>query len=330
MGLFRALAGLILAMATSSSEAVPPQAPPSPEVRPICGVPGYVLQTGFRFGMTAQLLPGETPVKSTADMVKLSWKHDEPWGRINNQLQYFVDFRKPETYLGPNHVFEADDLALVAKHDGSPNYGSKDDRPDMAYSHIASAQFITSLTVRPPVIVEFMVMVPGGRGMWPALWLYDEHSGKHDASELDVMQSVYNAPVGERDDRSKVFQYDHGPGAGRTLADPGGLDAHGGWWQPYGPLSKGDAGRDLSQRWVAYSLWWQPDRASKYVDDKRGITRSFKWTGPAWPNILVGNAVGGTDWTGPIFPETFAGDNSTMRIKWIRIFKPSHERRESK
>ena len=97
---------LLLAASTTRGAAPvsPPTSPaaPSPDIRPICGAFGYTLQTGYRFGAKADLLPGETPVRSTADMVKLGWKHDEPWGRINNQLQYYVDFSKPEYYLGPS------------------------------------------------------------------------------------------------------------------------------------------------------------------------------------------------------------------------------------
>jgi hypothetical protein len=300
-------------------------APQTVVIQPICAVPGYVLQIGYRFGKHAKLSLGETAVRSTADMVKLGWKHDQPWGRINYELEYFVDFGKPETRLGPNHVFEDDDLALVARHDDSNAYASTEGQADSAYGHIASGEFITRLTVQPPAIVEFMVQIPAGRGMWPGLWLYDVHSGRHDASEIDVLESQYNAPLGQRDDRSKVYQYDHGPGAGRTLADPGGLDAHGGWWQPYGSLVKGDPGSDLSKRYVAYSVSWQVDRCSKYVDNQLGITRAFKWTGPEWPNIIVDNACGMAkgDWCGPISPATFAGNNSTLRIKWIRVFKPA-------
>lgn len=297
----------------------------SPNIQPICGVPGYTFQTGYRFGTTAVPLPGEIPVRSAADMVKLGWKHDQPWGRINYELQYFTDFSKPETHLGPNHVFEPDDLAQVAKHDQTGNYASTEGQPDSAYSHIASGEFVTSLTVQPPAIVEFMAMIPAGRGMWPSLWLYDVHSGKNDASEIDVLESVFNAPIGQRDDRSKVFQYDHGSGTGRTLADPGGLDAHGGWWQPYGSLAKGDSGGDLSRRWVAFSVLWETNYCAKFVDNKLGIKRAFKWTGPAWPNIIVAESCGSAkiDWPGPISPASFAGNNSTFRIKWIRIFKPS-------
>ncbi len=58
-------------------------------------------------------------------------------------------------------------------------------------------------------------------------------------------------------------------------------------------------------------------------NNKLGIARAFKWTGPSWPNILVGKAGGGSAGTGAILPETFTGSNSTMRIKWIRVFKPA-------
>ena len=245
-------------------------------------------------------------------MVNLGWKYDAPWGIANG---YFADFSKPDSPLGPNYVFEADDLAVVARHDNSTNYTKDTGKP-----HITSGQFLTSQTVQPPAIVEFMVEISGGRGMWPALWLYDCNSGRHDASEIDVLESVYNAPIGKGDDRSKVYQFDHGPAAGRALADPGGLDKNGGWWQPYGCLAQGDPGSDLSKRWVAYSALWQPDRVSKYVDNKLGITRAFKWTGGGWPNIIVGNQCGG--WSETTLPETFADNSSTLRIKWIRVFKP--------
>jgi len=309
-----AIVAIVFAVFACSTlcSAAPTLPPLLPTIQPLCGVTGYMLQVSYRFGKHAKLLPGETPIRSVADMVNLGWKYDAPWGIANG---YFADFSKPDSALGPNYVFEADDLALVARHDNGANYTKDTGKP-----HITSGQFLTSLTVQPPAIVEFMVEISGGRGMWPALWLYDCNSGRHDSSEIDVLESVYNAPIGQRDDRSKVYQFDHGPGVGRTLADPGGLDKNGGWWQPYGSLANGDAGSDLSRRWVAYSAWWQPDSVGKYVDNKLGITRAFHWTGGGWPNIIVGNQCGG--WSETTFPETFTGSNSTLRIKWIRVFKP--------
>jgi hypothetical protein len=163
-------------------------------------------------------------------------------------LDHISDFAKPAGPSGPNYVFEPDDLAIVDRHDGTDDYDSDKGKPDYAGSHVSSGGFITDLTVEPRAIVEFMVMIPAERGMWPALWLYDCHSGRNDASEIDVLESQFNALIGQRDDRSKVFQFDHGRGVGRTIADPGGLDEHKGWWQPYGSLSKGDAASDLSKR----------------------------------------------------------------------------------
>ena len=123
--------------------------------------------------------------------------------------------------------------------------------------------------------------------MWPAFWLYDCNSGKQDASELDVLELVYNAPLGQKDDPFTVYQYDHGPAAGRTLADPGGLDARGGWWQPYGSLSQGDPGSDPSKRWTAYSVWWQTDRESKYVDNQfESYSRPYTCQCPPAPLVV--------------------------------------------
>ena len=44
----------------------------------------------------------------------------------------------------------------------------------------------------------------------------------------------------------------------------------------------------------------------------------------------VGNSCGGGAGTGPILPETFASDNSTFRIKWVRVFKPAPKDAEGK
>ena len=144
-------------------------------------------------------------------------------------------------------------------------------------------------------------------------------TGRHDASEIDVMESVCNPP---KDDRSHVYQYDHGPGAGKTISDPGGLGEKG-WWQPYGPLPGGD----MSGRWAAYSVVWTADRAVKYVDDKEGISREFRWTGPEKANIHVYLSIGSEklDWPGPVPPETFQGDNAVFRIRSIRVFVPKEK-----
>jgi beta-glucanase (GH16 family) len=265
-------------------------------VRPICGASGYALAQAYTFGTSGN-------VRSIADLQVL-FTHDAPWGRINGELQSFQPFNTQ------NHVFEADCLALTGLADGSGIYNT--------WGHITSGALVTRATCLAPCIVEIVAKLPAGRGVWPSLYLYDDHSGMHDSSEIDIMESQFNAPIGQRDDRSFVSQFDHGPGLGATLSSS--MDQWG-RWQPYGPMPGGD----MSARWAAYSALWLPDRITKYVDTKLGVTRMFKWTGPAEPNIIIYNSIGSDkiDWPGPVSADTFVGDNAKFRIRSIRVFKPS-------
>ncbi|MEK7768038.1 MAG: family 16 glycosylhydrolase, partial [bacterium] len=284
-------AGAGHALASRGSDAKPAALAP----RPACGVTGYELAIDYTFGT-------EGNVRNLADLDRL-FTHDAPWGRINEELETFPPFN------ARNHVFEKDCLALTGLHDGSTNYTE--------YGHITSGALVSRSTCGAPCIVEWIVKQPAGRGVWPAVWLYDTHSGRHDSSEIDVLESQNN-PLHHLD-RSMVFQYDHGPGAGDVLEDPGGLGKDG-FWRPYGPMPQGD----LSARYAAYSVLWLPDRTTRFVDDKRGITRAFRWTGPAPANILVYQSIGSAklDWPGPVLPQTFTGDNAVFRIRSIRVFKP--------
>jgi len=263
-------------------------------VQPVCGVTGYEVSIEYIFGT-------EGNVRNIADLERL-FTYDATWGRINEELQAFKPFNTR------NHVFERDCLALTGRHDGSDNYTE--------YDHITSGAIISKATFMAPCIVEFVAKLPAGRGVWPSLWLYDYHSGRHDSSEIDVMESQNNPP---RDDRSKIYQIDHGPGVGAILSNPGHFSEWG-FWQPYGELPGGD----LSAKYAAYSVHWERDRTTRYVDDKEGITRAFRWTGPEPPNIIAYNSIGSSklDWPGPVLRETFSGDNATFRLKSIRVFTP--------
>jgi len=262
---------------------------------PACGVTGYVATLDYEFGTRGNV--------ATLDDLRRLFTPDAPWGRINEELESFPPFN------ARNDVFEPDDLALTGVHDSTTDYTS--------FGHITSGALLSRATCQAPCIVEFVAKLPAGRGVWPSLWLYDTHSGHHDASELDVLESQ-NHPPGI--DRSMVFQYDHGPGLGADLDDPSGI-GKAGFWRPYGPLPAGD----MSGRFAAYSVVWLKDRVSKYVDDRRAVTRAFRWTGPAPANLLVYNSIGSAklDWPGPVLPETFACDRAVFRIRSIRVFTPA-------
>ena len=278
------LSGLAASTATASL--------PAPRL-PTCERTGWTLAIEYLFGA------GEN-IRNIGDLQNL-FTFDAPWGRINGELQTFQPFNIR------NHVFESDNLALVAIADGSDLYKE--------HGHITSGALITNLTCFPPCIVEITAKLPAGRGIWPSLWLYDMNTGRHDSSEIDIVESQFNAPVGQRDDRTAIYQNDHGPGVGATLGNPGNLDRYGRWWP----------GGNFSQKYATYSVLWQTDRVTKFVNAQEAVTREFTWTGPGQPNIIVYNSVGSEtiDWPGPVEPDTFAAENPKFRIKAIRIFKPS-------
>jgi hypothetical protein len=264
-------------------------------VRPACGVTGYELALEYTFGAAGN-------IRTIRDLER-HFVHDMPWGRINRELQSYAPFN------ARNFVFERDALALTAVHDGSTIFD--------AFGHITSAMLVSRTTVGLPCIVEFVARLPAGDGCWPALWLYDCHSGKHDASEIDVMESQGNPA--KSIDRSMVFQFDHGPGVGELLRNPGNVRRWGDW-RPDGPPPAGD----LAKRRAAYAVHWLPDRFVKYVDGREGLTRAFRWTGPARPNLLVNLAVGAesADWTGPVSAATFRDGGAAFRLYAIRVFTP--------
>lgn len=272
--------------------------PPPLTGQPVCGVTGYTLNTEYTFGTNGS-------VKNLSDLTAL-FTHDAPWGRINGELQSFQPFNSV------NHVFEADCLALTGLHDGTKNYTD--------YGHITSGAMITRATFKAPCVIEVICKLPAGRAVWPSIWCYTARTGQNDDSEIDIMESQFNAPVGQRDDRSGVYQNDRGVNCGVSqISNPGGLDQWG-RWRPYGPMPGGD----MSARYAAYSAHWQTDRVTKYVDNKPGVVRLFRWGNATEPNLLVYNSIGSSqiDWPGPVLPETFTGDNAKFRVKAIRVFKP--------
>jgi hypothetical protein len=279
----------------------PPPLPPPPALgtQPASGVAGYKLVSEYTFGTNAG-----NNVKSIADLTA-KFIPDAPWGRVNGELQFCAPFNDK------NHVFEADCLALTGLADGSGIYNQ--------WGHITSGAMITLETVFAPCIVELIALQPAGRGCWPSFYLYAVTASWHDDSEIDILESQYNAPIGQRDDRSLVYQHDHGVNCGistvTTVMDQWGR------WQPYGAMPGGD----LSAKWATYSVHWLPDRVRKYVDNKMGVERTFRWSGPPAANIEVFNSIGSDqlDWPGPVQASTFKGDNAKFRIRAIRIFKPS-------
>ncbi len=313
--LFLITAAASVPLARAANEPAAPQSlPPSSQIKPAIGVAGYVLQSEYRFGTA----PGKN-IRSISDL-QANFTPDAPWGRINGELQHFTNFLPvpwgsksvpPEPEAAKRtHQFEADALILNSNHLGGK----------FTYGNIESGSIVTNATVKYPVIVEVLAKLPKGRAHWPSIWLYDYHSVKHTADEIDILESQFNAPVGQRDNRNHVYQNSHGK---YTTVQNFLMDKHGRY----------DAGVDLSKDYHYYSCqWFENGDVDMYVDGKRTVRRNIPWP-VGEPNIIVMLSTGSDkiDWPGPIITDskdgtdTFSPDdpNSTFKIRHIRIFKPA-------
>ena len=282
------------------------------EITPAIGVTGYTLQSEFQFGTAAG-----NNIKSITDL-QANFTPDAPWGRINHELQRFVNFLPVAWHGVPpdpeaakrTHQFEDEALVLNSNHLGGK----------YIYGNIESGAIVTNTTVKYPVIVEVLAKLPKGRAHWPSIWMYDYHSDKHGSEEIDIMESQFNAPVGQRDSRNHVYQNTHGK---YTLIKNFLLDKD----------NRFDAGVDISNDYHHYSChWFKNGDVDMYVDGKRTVRRNIPWLGAGDPNIIImlSTASDKLDWPGPIVDDskngtdTFVPDdpNSTFKIRYIRIFKP--------
>lgn len=300
-----------ICLAAASSSAMIPSA--HAQTQPHIGVPGYTLQTEYQFGTASG-----NNMRSIADL-RTSFRPDATWGRINGELQHFVNFltttyagRAPDpTAAARTHQFETEALVLNSNHLGGA----------YAWGNIESGAIVSNLTVMRPVIIEVLAQQPKGRAHWPCIWMYDYHSGHATSDEIDILESQFNAPVGVRDDRRHVYQNTHGVFTTKTNYL---MDQWGRW----------NTGVDMSQAYHYYTChWFANGDLDMYVDGTRTVRRNIMWrpTGGD-PNVIVQLSTGSDqiDWCGPIVTnsgngtDTFSPDsNSMFKIRHIRIFKPA-------
>lgn len=281
-------------------------------MQPHIGVTGHVLHSEYQFGTDAG-----NNVQSITDL-QTFFTPDAPWGRIVGQLQYFVNFlnttfagRAPDLVAAARtHQFEPQALVFSSNHLGGA----------YTFGNIESGAIVTRETVFRPVIVEVLAKQPKGRAHWPSIWMYDYTSGNHTSDEIDILESQFSAPFGERDDRRNVYQIVHGQ---RTTVQNFLLDQ----WGKFTPT-----GTDLSEDYHYYTAhWFANGDLDMYVDGVRSIRYNIPWRGGE-PNVIVYHATGSDaiDWTGPIVDNSgngtdtfFPNDpNSVFKIRHIRIFKP--------
>lgn len=142
--------------------------------------------------------------------------------------------------------------------------------------------------------VEVRAKVPSGQGLWPAIWLLpDDQTSK---PEIDIMEILGHEPnivnltmhYQDSDDEDQRFKTE--------------------WTGP-----------DFSQDWHVYSINWEPNQVTWYVD---GVER-FQVTDTQDilvkdMYLLINLAVGG-DWAGP--PDENTVLPNYFKIDYVRIWQ---------
>ncbi len=209
------------------------------------------------------------------------------WG--NNELQYYTKadtnnavvkngklFIKALKQIKENNAYTS--VRLVTKHKGNWLYGR----------------------------IEVKAKLPGGRGMWPAIWMLPtdwEYGGWPSSGEIDIMENVgHNPDTVFSSVHTKTFN--HGIGTQKT---------------------KGLKLSDAYNAFHLYGIEWHKDRIDFFIDDN--LFFSFKNTGNGfaeWPydkkfHLLLNIAVGG-NWGGQkgIDETVFPG---VMEVDYVRVYQ---------
>ena len=143
--------------------------------------------------------------------------------------------------------------------------------------------------------MEVRAQMPEGKGLWPALWLLRDNSGK--LGEIDLLEML-----GDRTDY--LFSTIHHSGVKENL-----VRAH----VP-----------DLSNGFHTFGLDWQSDKTSVYVDGKLYGSIATPAALKAQPMYMLANvAVGGT-WPGS--PDATTKFPADMKIDYVKVWDkmPGH------
>lgn len=154
--------------------------------------------------------------------------------------------------------------------------------------------------------IEVKVKVPGGRGIWPAIWMLpsdNEYGGWPNSGEIDIMEHVGFNP-------DSIFTTLHTHAFNHNINTQVGEDI-------YLP--------DSEEKFYLYAIEWFEDRIDFYIDQNKVFTFTNSGKGSEeWPfdkrfHLILNVAVGG-NWGGAqgidesIFP-------AAMLIDYVRVYE---------
>ncbi len=224
------------------------------------------------------------------------WLHEvNSWGGGNRELQYYT--ARPE-----NSFLRDGCLVLRARRE---IYEGSDGEVRFYTSARLNTRF--RFTIRFGR-VETRARVPGGQGLWPAIWMlptYHVHGGWPNSGEIDIMEHRGDMP-------HRVFGTIHYLGGDLKRELKGGTR---------------DMPEDLSDDFHVYAIEWEVGEIRWYIDGEEYF-RVNDWSSPVAPfpapfneefHLVVNVAVGGTFLPDP--PENPDYFPREMEIDYIRVYQ---------
>lgn len=261
------------------------------------------------------------------------WSHEvNCWGGGNHERQCYTD-RLDNAYVGGDGR-----LHLVAKEEFYSGPALQDDHPDYPGPSVFRNYTSARLRTRNKVDwlygrIEVRARVPGGKGMWPAIWMLPtdwSYGGWPSSGEIDIVEAV-NLP---REGFAGWGNVVHG-----TLHY--GLPYP--QWENHGRsyIMSVNPADDFHE----YAIEWEADEIRWYVDGVHYQTQtSAGWYNYVWGgqdhgfvvatdrapfderfHLLLNVAVGG-DWPGA--PDSGWDEDREMLVDYVRVYQCAAELRK--
>lgn len=220
------------------------------------------------------------------------WNYDtvgNSYGWGNNELQFYTVKKKKNAYVDGDYLH----ITAIKEKLDNFNYTSArlttKEKGDWLYGRM-----------------EIRAMIPGGRGMWPAIWMLPtdwEYGGWPESGEIDIMEHVgYEPDSIYTTVHTEAFNHSIGTEVGKATYVP-----------------------DCEEAFYVYAIEWSEDKIDFFIDDELVFTFNNTEGGSAeWPfdkrfHLILNVAVGG-DWGGlhGVDDSTFP---ATMKVDYVRIYQ---------
>jgi beta-glucanase (GH16 family) len=217
------------------------------------------------------------------------WTHEignSGWG--NNESQYYTDSKNNSYLSNGNLVIEA-----IKEQFQGADY--------------TSARIITqNKKLFTHGRVDVRAILPEGQGIWPAIWMLGTNIGDVGwpaCGEIDIMELVGHEPGevhGTAHWGNQGQGFSHYKGNGYSLSN----------------------GEKFSEKYHVFSIIWEPNKITWYVDDNQFFTLSNSDVNGDYPFDLpfffIFNIAVGGNWPG--YPDATTQFPQVMVVDYIRVF----------